>query len=355
MLPVHRLYYYFTQMTLEQGIAKSAIGVAPSLLLPFLVRPTVSNKLNSKKREFTFYLLASLTSLAFAYKWEDRAWRIQLAVVGILGGHRMYQSLSEKPLDTLTLQRLLEEQRTAIQKSIDFAEALPAPSNENLGIWTLKTIKNNMAQENPYDSMTGSEKDTVEFFYSAHDTGKNAAEQCPLPTGMPGSGKIKGDFACFANTFAGEVEYGGQVWRSREHAFQAQKFKKGSKTYQMIQQGEWPFCSAGQLRKSVKEAKYAEDLRITAWDQWNDERIPIMAELNYNFFKKHLEHQATLLGTSCCPIVEHNRVPDEWGISFENPNLDEDQKGRSVNLNYQGTILMQVRRMLQKEALIPNR
>lgn len=193
-------------------------------------------------------------------------------------------------------------------------------------------------------------RDVVEFFYSRDDTGENAKAHGPKLTF---GGKPQFDYAIFANTAKGEVEIDGAKWLTREHFFNAQKFKKGSATYNAIQKGEGVFASAGDIRNEGKKGEFKGDLRFSTaegWAKWNDtEAFETLYRANLAFFKQNKEACELLLSTGKTPIVERNNIPDRWGITFRAGKVKyEDSKKDPINRNLQGLILMLVREQLSK-------
>lgn len=184
-------------------------------------------------------------------------------------------------------------------------------------------------------------QEVVEFFYSREDTGENAKAQGPKLTF---GGKPQFDYAIFANTAKCEVEVDGVKWQTREHFYQAQKFKKGSPTYVAIQKSEGELATPGNLRKTIKKPEYKDDLRpITPTEQFDN-----LHRANLAFFEQNKEARELLLSTGKAPIIERNNHPDAWGITFREGEVKYEDGGDRINRNQQGLILMLVREQLSK-------
>lgn len=190
-------------------------------------------------------------------------------------------------------------------------------------------------------------KDRVEFFYTFEDA-KNGGNAQTEAHSQTGGGKKKGDYAVFGNTFKAAFNIDGCSWPSREHYFQAQKFKKDSPTYKDIQEGKKKeFAEPGTLRTAVRHASYNKDRRLQSpadWARWDaTEAYQVMHRANLEFFNQHQLARELLLVTGLMPIVERNNHPDIWGITFGNNPDQKFDKSQRINRNRQGWILMQVR------------
>ncbi|WP_420421295.1 NADAR family protein [Simkania sp.] len=207
-------------------------------------------------------------------------------------------------------------------------------SSAERGVFGAKTI---------VDSGKLGTQEVVEFFYAKTDTSENAKTQGPKLTY---GGKQQLDYEIFANTVLEKVEMDGVEWLSREHFYQAQKFKKESPTYAAIQKGEGEFATAGKLRKTIKQEKYKDDLLT---DRTGIVNFETLHKVNLAFFKQNEAACKLLLSTEKAPIIERNNHPDRWGITFRSgvvKYLDADKK--PINRNQQGLILMLVREELSK-------
>ncbi|CCB88340.1 NADAR family protein [Simkania negevensis] len=206
-------------------------------------------------------------------------------------------------------------------------------SDPERGVFGAKTI---------VDSGKLGTQEVVEFFYSKNDTGNNAKAQGPKLTY---GGKQQFEYEIFANTAEGEVEIDGIKWKTREHYYQAHKFKEDSPTYKAILACEGEFAAPGTLRIKIKQDKYKGDLLE---GRTAIENFATLRKANLEFFKQNKGARELLLSTGKAPIIERNNHPDAWGITFNPGEIKYEEKGMRINRNQQGLILMLVREELSK-------
>lgn len=203
-----------------------------------------------------------------------------------------------------------------------------------------------------YQSILSSGKldsqDVVEFFYTYADMERDLGDACQRGCLTTGGNKQQIYYSCLNNAFNHSFVCDGLLWKSREHYFQAQKFKEGSETYRAIQNGEGAFACGRNLRKELQGDAYKSDLRLQTveqWQQWDKLEAPLVAyHANFSYFSQHQEQRDLLLSTGSLPLVERNPVPDRWGITFatEAPAV-QNKQGKRINRNLQGWILMVLR------------
>jgi len=188
----------------------------------------------------------------------------------------------------------------------------------------------------------------VEFFYCFDDITFDRGRARVQGVKITGKEKQQVYYASFRNTFKLSFLCDGLQWESREHYYQAQKFKQGSETYNKIQKAEGAFRLSQNLSQEVKNPEYEKDLRInspTGWIKWkSQDSILINIHANLAYFGQHKESRDLLLSTGKLPLVLRNEHPDAWGISFasDDPEWDNADSGR-INRNRQGWVLMYLR------------
>lgn len=127
-------------------------------------------------------------------------------------------------------------------------------------------------------------------------------------------------YAFLSNFYISPIRYGGIVWKSVEHAYQAAKTEIVSEK-QQIASAETPA-----MAKSLGRT-------ITISNDWNDKKVSIMKELlDIKFSNPELESLLKL--TDGIPIVEENY----WGDTFWGVDI---RTGKGTNIL--GKLLMQIR------------
>ena len=236
---------------------------------------------------------------------------------------RLAMGLLESSLVTSTK---TEELPKSMKVVLDF-------SDESRGVYGAKAI---------VDSGKLGTQEVVEFFYARSDTGTNAKTQGPKLTF---GGNSQFDYAIFANTADVPVEIDGVTYKTREHYYQALKFKEGSTTRLDIQNGKDIFEASGTLRNGVKKSEYESDLR----SETPEERFDRLYKANLAFFTQNEAARKLLLSTGKAPIIERNNHPDAWGITFRSGPVKFQDSDKPINHNQQGLILMLVREELAKK------
>jgi ribA/ribD-fused uncharacterized protein len=135
--------------------------------------------------------------------------------------------------------------------------------------------------------------------------------------------KFRGRHAFLSNFHPAEVELGGYMYPSVEHAFQAAKCA--------YREDRIEICAAEEPRDAKRLGRQVE-----ARSDWNKVRVTVMASLVLQKFARHPELRRRLLETDAEELVEGNTWNDRfWGrVAGEGENT-------------LGRILMQVRERLR--------
>ncbi len=140
--------------------------------------------------------------------------------------------------------------------------------------------------------------------------------------------KAHDDYGFMSNFYEAPIVIDGELWRTTEHYYQAQKFEEGPKRYRIKR------CSTPN-----EAAVTARRLRGIV-DDWDEIKYRIMYLAVLNKFTQHLDLMRKLLETGDEGLVEHTvgtiRPDPWWGDGA-------DGTGR----NWLGKILMQVRSVLR--------
>jgi|GEM_PF-4688669 len=139
-------------------------------------------------------------------------------------------------------------------------------------------------------------------------------------------GDERGRYAALSNYAAFPLHIDGEVWRSVEHYYQAQKF------------------SSPVFGRAIAEASSPSEAKRLAWSRgfheavrgdWDEVRIEIMKRALTEKFRQHPLAEMTLKGTWPLPLVEISPEDEFWG------------KTRSgVGLNRLGELMMEIRERL---------
>ena len=138
--------------------------------------------------------------------------------------------------------------------------------------------------------------------------------------------RTSGEYGCFSNFSEHPVKIYGRVWKTSEHAFQAQKFLD-EKTQIKIAN-----CPTASL--AAKEGRKRTNKLRPDWEKIKDR---IMREVVLAKFSQHEAAKTTLLGTDAKVLVEHTKNDAYWGDG-----------GDGTGRNMLGRILMETRTKLRK-------
>lgn len=128
-----------------------------------------------------------------------------------------------------------------------------------------------------------------------------------------------------SNFYPSVIDYDGIIYRTAEHAYQAQKTINNSERVKISQ------------LKTAKEAKYY-GRSLSLRKNWSLMKVQIMKDIIYQKFKQNEPLKWNLLATKDKELIEGNT----WGDTFWGICNNEGQ-------NYLGKILMSVRRELREE------
>lgn len=136
-------------------------------------------------------------------------------------------------------------------------------------------------------------------------------------------GSFSGSYRFLSNFYSSEIVYGGVIFPTVEHAYQATKFPIGSETWERIWRAESP--------KKAKKLGQSPGMR----SDWEDVKIGIMRDLlRLKFQDGFLANE--LLKTMNDPLAEGNWWGDRfWGV----------YKGEGQN--WLGKLLMEIREELR--------
>lgn len=133
--------------------------------------------------------------------------------------------------------------------------------------------------------------------------------------------KVNDEYGCFSNFSPHGFDLEGQIWKTSEHYFQAQKFV-GTEYGEQIRLSLLPMKAAKMGRDSSKPLR--ED-----WEYIKDE---VMRKAVLKKFSTHKDIQKVLLSTGDRIIIENTSNDYYWGCG-------KDGSGK----NMLGKILMEVR------------
>ena len=131
------------------------------------------------------------------------------------------------------------------------------------------------------------------------------------------------------------VTYKSLEWRTAEHAFQAAKFKPGSRPFAAILAATTP-------RDALTIGKQPHDLTtltFNSWDEWDAKKDKVMKDIVKAKFEQNINLREMLLGTYPHPLIENSPIDSYWGCGA-------DGKGK----NMLGKILMEVREEIRRQA-----
>jgi len=137
-------------------------------------------------------------------------------------------------------------------------------------------------------------------------------------------GKFSGQYEFLSNFYDQAFEYDGYVFKTAEHAYQAQK-TIDDVDFEKIKNADTP----GQAKRLGKKL-------YNRWD-WDDIKLDIMYRIVFAKFSSSPELQKKLIATYPSQLVEANTWNDTfWGVC--------NGKGE----NHLGKILMNVRQILMR-------
>ncbi|MFT3724585.1 MAG: NADAR family protein [Hyphomonadaceae bacterium] len=137
--------------------------------------------------------------------------------------------------------------------------------------------------------------------------------------------RTKDPYGCFSNFSAHPVEIDGEVWRTTEHFFQAQKFTD-PEAHRKINSEESPMVAA-------RIGRRRDFLLRPDWDSAKDD---VMRKAVRAKVRQHADVRETLLGTGDAIIIEHTANNSYWADG-----------GDGSGKNMLGVILMEVRAALR--------
>lgn len=137
-----------------------------------------------------------------------------------------------------------------------------------------------------------------------------------------------GDYGCFSNFSRHPVALKGEVWKTSEHYFQAQKFA-GTSFEKDVRECDKPSHAA----------KMGRDRSLPIRKDWEHVRDDIMREVVYAKFTQHDHLKRILLSTGDEKLIEHTENDNYWADG-----------GDGSGKNMLGIILMEVRERIRKES-----
>ncbi len=138
---------------------------------------------------------------------------------------------------------------------------------------------------------------------------------------------FQGEYRFLSNFWLAEIEFGGILYPSSEHAYQAQKFIP-ERTKRLIANTPSP----GKAKRLGRGSGMRDD-----WDTVKD---TIMAQIVYLKFTRHPDLRAKLIATGDAELIEGNTWGDTyWGVC------------RGVGQNKLGKLLMELRTEFKENPL----
>jgi len=137
----------------------------------------------------------------------------------------------------------------------------------------------------------------------------------------------KGDYGCFSNFSRHSVRLNGEIWKTSEHYFQAQKF------------AGTPFeKDVRDCTRPSEAAAMGRDRKLPMRRDWDHVRDDIMREVVYAKFIQNEDLKKILLSTENEILIEHTENDNYWADG-----------GDGSGKNMLGIILMEVRDRIRKE------
>jgi len=133
-----------------------------------------------------------------------------------------------------------------------------------------------------------------------------------------------GSFSNFSNH---GFKINGEVWKTSEHYFQAQKFVYSPKHYNQVMESNHP----------KKAAQIGRDRSLPLRPDWNSVKENVMRQALEAKFTQHEKLKDLLLSTGNQEIVEDSPIDFYWGCG-------SDRTGQ----NRLGILLMELRDKLRK-------
>jgi hypothetical protein len=138
------------------------------------------------------------------------------------------------------------------------------------------------------------------------------------------------EYAFLSNFHVSPFKWGGYIWPTVEHAYQAEK-TINSFEQQLIREAKHP----GEAKKIGR--------KVVLRENWDALKVPAMTEFVWQKFKQNDDLREQLLNTENAKLVEGNHWHDNfWGDCYCNNCLKIEGK------NILGLILMKVREEMAK-------
>lgn len=139
------------------------------------------------------------------------------------------------------------------------------------------------------------------------------------------------EYGCFSNFSKHKVDYNGRIWKTSEHAFQAQKFPDNPEIQNEI------FCA---LTPS-KATEIGRDKKNPLRKDWEVVKVHIMYKIVKAKFSQHPDLYKILLSTHGRKIIEHTYKDKFWGDG-----------GNGKGLNVLGVILVKIREEFETDEFV---
>lgn len=140
--------------------------------------------------------------------------------------------------------------------------------------------------------------------------------------------RMADEFGAFSNFSRHEVKYKGKVWKTSEHAFQAQKFPDNPEIQKQIQKASTPSLAA----------RIGRDRSNPLRKDWESAKDQVMYDVLRAKFTQHQELYDLLLSTGYREIVEHTENDHYWADG-----------GDGSGKNMLGILLMKLRQELRDQ------
>src|SRR5258708_25699679 len=121
----------------------------------------------------------------------------------------------------------------------------------------------------------------------------------------------KDTYGCFSNCAQYPFTFGGKLWPTTEHYFQAQKFV-GTEHEEAIRRVSSPMVAARMGRSRQRPLR-------ADWERVKD---TVMLDGMRAKFAQHADIRAVLLGTGEASIIEHTRKDRYWGEGGDGTGRD---------------------------------
>jgi len=137
------------------------------------------------------------------------------------------------------------------------------------------------------------------------------------------------EFGEFSNFAPYAIRVDGNVWKTSEHYFQAQKFV-GTPHEEVVRQAKTPMEAARMGRQRDRPLR----------KDWESSKVHVMRRALHAKFTQHEELRQLLVATTPCTLAEHTKNDAFWGDG-----------GDGKGYNWLGRLLMELREMLMKESV----